>query len=68
MISHGKGAMDGIGGTVKYFVMRSICAGSAASCDVTSYTEIATQTDPKYKCLKHSSTQIEERSPKMLPV
>ena len=40
MISHGKGAMDGIGGTVKYFVMRSICAGSAAPCDVTSILKL----------------------------
>ena len=39
--SHGKGGVDGTGGTVKRSVSRAIHAGSTVPCDAASYAEFA---------------------------
>ena len=44
--SHGKGAVDGSGGTVKRSVWRFVEAGGNAPLDAISYSEIACQRNP----------------------
>ena len=44
--SHGKGAVDGIGGTVERSVWRSVKAGADAPLDTVACTEIAKDRNP----------------------
>ena len=44
--SHGKGAVDGIGGTLKRSVWRVVRAGTKSPIDAASYAGIATQRNP----------------------
>ena len=59
--SHGKEAVDGIGGTVKQTVWRATRAGSTVPCDAASYTEFAVKRNPSINVIYVPSAQIEEK-------
>ena len=60
--SHGKGAVDGIGGTAKRTVWRATHAGSTVPCDAASYVEFAAKRNPNINAIYMPSAQIEEKS------
>ena len=59
---HGKGAINGIGGTVKRSVWRATLAGSTVPCDGPSYAELATKRNSNIYVIYVSSAEIEEKS------
>ena len=61
---HGKGAVDGLGGTVKHSVWRFVKAGGNAPLDTISYSEIAHQHNPSY-IFFISFEDIEKKSDEM---
>ena len=63
--SHGKGAVDGLGGTVKHSVWRFVKAGGNAPLDAMSYSEIAHQRNPNISIFFISSEDIEKKSDEM---
>ena len=63
--SHGKGAVDGLGGTVKCSVWRFVKAGGNAPLDAMSYSEIAHQRNPNISIFFISSEDIEKKSDEM---
>ena len=65
--SHGKGAVDGIGGTVKRSVSRVVRGGTTAPLDATSYAEIASNRNPNINVEYVSSAEIEKDSVKKAP-
>ena len=64
-MSHGKGAADGLGGTVKHSVWRFVKAGGNAPLDARSYSEIAHQRNPNIDIFSISSEDIEKKSDEM---
>jgi hypothetical protein len=44
--SHGKGAVDGLGGTVKRLVWRAVCSGTVAVTTAEEYSKIAADRNP----------------------
>ena len=65
--SHGKGAVDGIGGMVKRSVWRVARAGTTAPLDAASYAEIASNRNPNINVEYISSAEIEKDSVKKAP-
>ena len=65
--SHGKGAVDGIGGTVKRAVWRVVRAGTTAPLDAASYAEIASNRNPNINVEYVSSAEIEKDSVEKAP-
>ena len=65
--SHGKGAVDGIGGTVKRSVWRVVRAGTTAPLDAASYAEIASNRNPNINVEYVSSAEIENDSVEKAP-
>ena len=63
--SHGKGAVDGLGGTVKHSVWRFVKAGGNAPLDAMSYSEIALQCNPNTSIFFISSEGIGKKSDEM---
>ena len=66
--SHGKGAVDGIGGTVKRSVWRVVRAGTTAPLDAASYAEIASDRNPNVNVKYISSAEIKKDSVKKAPI
>ena len=64
--SHGKGAVDCLGGTAKRSAWRFIKAGGNAPLDAMSYSEIACQRNPNINIFFISSEDIEEKSDETL--
>ena len=62
---HGKGAVDGLGGTVKHSVWRFVKAGDNALLDAMSYSEIACQRNPNINIFFILSEDIEKKSDEM---
>ena len=63
--SHGKGAVDGIGGTVKRSVWRSVKAGADAPIDAVSYSEIAKDRNPNINVIYISADEVKTQSDPM---
>ena len=63
-MSNGKGAVDGIGGTLKRSVCRVVRAGTKSPIDAASYTGIATQRNPNINVVYISSEEIKLQSDK----
>ena len=66
--SHGKVAVDGIGGTVKRSVWRVVRAGTTAPLDAASYAEIASNRIPNINVEYISSAEIEKDSVEKAPI
>ena len=66
--SHGKGAVDGIGGTVKRSVWRVVGAGTTAPLDAASYAEIGSKRHPNINVEYISSAEIEKDLVKKAPI
>ena len=62
--SHGKGAVDGIGGSLKRSVWRVVRAGTKSPIDAASYAGIATQRNPNINVVYISSEEIKLQSDK----
>ena len=60
-----KGAVDGLGGTVKHSVWRFVKAGGNAPLDAMSYSEIALQCNPNTSIFFISSEGIGKKSDEM---
>ena len=65
-MSHGKGPVDCLGGTVKGSAWRFVKAGGNASLDATSYSEIACQRNSNINIFFVSSEDIEKKSDEMI--
>ena len=63
--SHGKGAVDGIGGTVKRSVWRFVRAGADAPLDAKSYAKIAEQRNPNINISFITADEIQAKSIEM---
>ena len=64
-MSHGKGAVDGLGGTIKRSVWRFVKAGGNAPSDAMSYSEIASQRNANINIFFILSEDIEKKSDEM---
>ena len=66
--SHGKGAVDGIGGTVKRSVWRNVRSTRITPTDAESYAALAKERNPNVTILFISSEEITQKSASKLPV
>ena len=64
--SHEKGAGDGIGGTVKRSVWRSVKAGADGPLDAVTYTEIAKDRNPNINIIYISADEVKTQSDRSL--
>ena len=64
-MSHGKGAVDGLGGAVKRSVQRFVKAGGNAPSDAMSYSDIASQCNANINIFFILSEDIEKKSDEM---
>lgn len=64
--SHGKGAVDGIGGTVKRSVWRHIKAGHQLVTTASEYADVAKARNPNIQIQFISNSEVEAREPELL--
>ena len=60
--SHGKGAVDGIGGSVKCSVWRHVSAGCNAPLNAQKYADIAKECNPNVLMIYVSSEEIQSKA------
>lgn len=66
--SHGKGAVDGIGGTIKRYVWRNTRATTIAPVDAQSYAAVAKERCPNVTVIYVSSEKVKLRSTPKLSI